>query len=311
MKLLVTGAAGFVGSHLCDRLIAEGHDVLGMDNFITGNESNLVHLRGNPRFRFERRDVSQPFDVKTGLDGILHLASPASPPDYQRWPLETLMAGSYGTHRCLALAYAKRARFLLASTSEVYGDPLVHPQIESYWGNVNPVGPRSMYDESKRFAEALTSAYHRSYDVDSRIVRIFNTYGPRMRPRDGRVVSNFIVQALGDEPITIYGDGSQTRSFCYVSDLVDGLYRLFLSDRHEPTNLGNPGEYTVRQLAETVKEMTGSRSAIIEEPLPVDDPRLRKPDITIAQAVLGWKPQVTLREGLASTIDWFRRIVSS
>jgi dTDP-glucose 4,6-dehydratase len=309
VKLLVTGAAGFVGSHLCDRLVAEGHDVLGMDNFITGNESNLVHLRGNPRFRFERRDVSQPFEVKAGLDGIFHLASPASPPDYQRWPVETLMAGSYGTHRCLALAHAKRARFLLASTSEVYGDPLVHPQVESYWGNVNPVGPRSMYDESKRFAEALTSAYHRSYGVDSRIVRIFNTYGPRMRPRDGRVVSNFIVQALGDEPITIYGDGSQTRSFCYVSDLVDGLYRLFLSDRHEPTNLGNPGEYTVRQLAETVKEMTGSRSPIIEEPLPVDDPRLRKPDITIAQTVLGWKPQVSLREGLASTIDWFGSVL--
>ena len=311
MKLLVTGAAGFVGSHLCDRLVAEGHDVLGMDNFITGNESNLVQLRGNPRFRFERRDVSQPFEVKAGLDGIFHLASPASPPDYQRWPVETLMAGSYGTHRCLALAHAKRARFLLASTSEVYGDPLVHPQVESYWGNVNPVGPRSMYDESKRFAEALTSAYHRSYGVDSRIVRIFNTYGPRMRPRDGRVVSNFIVQALGDEPITIYGDGSQTRSFCYVSDLVDGLYRLYLSDRHEPTNLGNPGEFTVRQLAEMVKEMTGSRSPIIEEPLPVDDPRLRKPDITIVQTVLGWKPKVALREGLASTIDSFRRIVSS
>jgi dTDP-glucose 4,6-dehydratase len=311
VKLLVTGAAGFVGSHLCDRLIAEGHDVVGMDNFITGSESNLIHLRGNPRFRFERRDVSQPFDVKGRLDGILHLASPASPPDYQRWPVETLMVGSYGTHRCLALAHNKGARFLLASTSEVYGDPLVHPQVESYWGNVNSVGPRSMYDESKRFAEALTATYHRSYDVDSRIVRIFNTYGPRMRPRDGRVVSNFIVQALGNEPITIYGDGSQTRSFCYVSDLVDGLYRLFLSNRHEPTNLGNPGEYTVRQLADTVKEMTGSRSPIIEQPLPVDDPRLRKPDITIAQTVLGWKPKVPLREGLASTIDWFRRIVSS
>jgi dTDP-glucose 4,6-dehydratase len=311
VKLLVTGAAGFVGSHLCDRLIAEGHDVVGMDNFITGSESNLIHLRGNPRFRFERRDVSQPFDVKGRLDGILHLASPASPPDYQRWPVETLMVGSYGTHRCLALAHNKGARFLLASTSEVYGDPLVHPQVESYWGNVNSVGPRSMYDESKRFAEALTATYHRSYDVDSRIVRIFNTYGPRMRPRDGRVVSNFIVQALGNEPITIYGDGSQTRSFCYVSDLVDGLYRLFLSNRHQPTNLGNPGEYTVRQLADTVKEMTGSRSPIIEQPLPVDDPRLRKPDITIAQTVLGWKPKVPLREGLASTIDWFRRIVSS
>ena len=311
MRLLVTGAAGFVGSHLCDRLLAEGHDVLGMDNFLTGSESNLVHLRGNSRFRFERRDVSQPFDVRGRLDGILHLASPASPPDYQRWPVETLMVGSYGTHRCLTLAQAKRARFLLASTSEVYGDPLVHPQVETYWGNVNPVGPRSMYDESKRFAEALTATYRRSYGVDTRIVRIFNTYGPRMRPRDGRVVSNFIVQALNDEPITIYGNGSQTRSFCYVSDLVDGLYRLFRSDRHEPTNLGNPGEYTVRQLAETVKEMTGSRSPIVEEPLPVDDPRLRKPDITHAREVLGWTPKVPLRDGLASTIAWFGSVLDS
>ena len=311
MKLLVTGAAGFVGSHLCDRLLAEGHDVLGMDNFLTGSESNLIHVRGNPRFRFERRDISQPFDVKGTLDGILHLASPASPPDYQRWPVETLMVGSYGTHRCLTLAHAKGARFLLASTSEVYGDPLIHPQVESYWGNVNSVGPRSMYDESKRFAEAITATYQRSYGVDTRIARIFNTYGPRMRPRDGRVVSNFIVQALGGEPITMYGDGSQTRSFCYVSDLVDGLYRLFRSDRHEPTNLGNPGEFTVRQLAEIVKEMTGSRSSIIEEPLPVDDPRLRKPDITMARTILGWTPKIPLREGLASTIDWFRRIVSS
>jgi len=311
VKLLVTGAAGFVGSHLCDRLLAEGHDVLGMDNFLTGSESNLIHVRGNPRFRFERRDISQPFDVKGTLDGILHLASPASPPDYQRWPVETLMVGSYGTHRCLTLAHAKGARFLLASTSEVYGDPLIHPQVESYWGNVNSVGPRSMYDESKRFAEAITATYQRSYGVDTRIARIFNTYGPRMRPRDGRVVSNFIVQALGGEPITMYGDGSQTRSFCYVSDLVDGLYRLFRSDRHEPTNLGNPGEFTVRQLAEIVKEMTGSRSSIIEEPLPVDDPRLRKPDITMARTILGWTPKIPLREGLASTIDWFRRIVSS
>jgi len=311
VKLLVTGAAGFVGSHLCDRLLADGHDVLGMDNFLTGSESNLIHVRGNPRFRFERRDISQPFDVKGTLDGILHLASPASPPDYQRWPVETLMVGSYGTHRCLTLAHAKGARFLLASTSEVYGDPLIHPQVESYWGNVNSVGPRSMYDESKRFAEAITATYQRSYGVDTRIARIFNTYGPRMRPRDGRVVSNFIVQALGGEPITMYGDGSQTRSFCYVSDLVDGLYRLFRSDRHEPTNLGNPGEFTVRQLAEIVKEMTGSRSSIIEEPLPVDDPRLRKPDITMARTILGWTPKIPLREGLASTIDWFRRIVSS
>jgi dTDP-glucose 4,6-dehydratase len=309
MRLLVTGAAGFLGSHLTDRLLAEGHEVIGMDNFLTGAEKNLAHLSSNRKFRLVRQDVSLPFDVPGSLDGVLHLASPASPPDYQRWPIETLMVGSYGTHRCLALAHAKRARFFLASTSEVYGDPVVHPQPESYWGNVNSVGPRAMYDESKRFAEAITSSYHRSYGTDTRIVRIFNTYGPRMRPEDGRVVSNFVVQALQGKPITIYGDGSQTRSFCYVSDLVDGIYRLFLSEHHEPTNLGNPGEFSVSQLAETVKAMTGSRAPIVYHPLPVDDPKLRKPDITQARTILGWEPKVSLRKGLTSTIDYFRNIV--
>jgi dTDP-glucose 4,6-dehydratase len=249
--------------------------------------------------------------VKGSLDGVLHLASPASPPDYQAWPIETLMVGSYGTHRCLALAHAKGARFFLASTSEVYGDPAVHPQPESYWGNVNSVGPRAMYDEAKRFAEALTSSYHRTYGSDTRIVRIFNTYGPRMRPEDGRVVSNFIVQALRGKPITIYGDGSQTRSFCYVSDLVDGIYRLFRSERTEPTNLGNPGEFSVGQLAEAVKAMTGSRSPIVYHPLPVDDPKVRQPDISHARNALGWEPTVPLREGLTATIEYFRKIVLS
>ena len=309
MRLLVTGAAGFLGSHLTDRLLAEGHSVIGMDNFITGSGDNLAHLSGHAGFRLVRQDVSQPFEIKGSLDGVFHLASPASPPDYQQWPIETLMVGSYGTHRCLALAHAKGARFFLASTSEVYGDPLVHPQVESYWGNVNSVGPRSMYDEAKRFAEALTASYHRTYGTDTRIVRIFNTYGPRMRPEDGRVVSNFIVQSLKGSPITIYGDGSQTRAFCYVSDLVDGMYRLFLSDRREPTNLGNPGEFSVAQLAEMVKAMTGSSAPIVHHPLPVDDPKVRKPDITQARAALGWEPKVPLRDGLLSTIEYFRRIV--
>lgn len=309
MRLLVTGAAGFLGSHLTDRLLAEGHDVLGMDNLITGSEQNLAHLSSNRRFRFLRQDVSQPFDIKGPLDGVLHFASPASPPDYQRWPIETLMAGSYGTHRGLALAHRKSARFFLASTSEVYGDPQIHPQPESYWGNVNSVGPRAMYDEAKRFAEAMTSSHHRTYGTDIRIVRIFNTYGPRMRPLDGRVVSNFIVQSLKGEPITIYGDGSQSRSFCYVSDLIEGIYRLFMSDRREPTNLGNPGEFTVSQLAETVKAMTKSTSPIVYHPLPVDDPKVRKPDISQARAALGWEPKVSLREGLTSTVEYFRKIV--
>jgi len=311
MRLLVTGAAGFLGSHLTDRLLAEGHDVIGMDNFITGSERNVAHLAGNRRFKFVRQDVSQPFDVKGPLDGILHLASPASPPDYQRWPIETLMVGSYGTHRGLALAQQKSARFFLASTSEVYGDPVEHPQTESYRGNVNPVGPRAMYDEAKRFAEAITSSYHRTFGTDTRIVRIFNTYGPRMRPEDGRVVSNFIVQALSGRPITIYGDGSQTRSFCYVSDLIEGFYRLYQSEHRDPVNLGNPGEFTVKELAETVKEMTGSAAPIVYKPLPEDDPKVRRPDITQARSRLGWSPKVALKDGLSSTIEYFRKIVLS
>jgi dTDP-glucose 4,6-dehydratase len=309
VKLLVTGAAGFLGSHLVDRLLAEGHTVTGLDNLITGRLENLAHLKGQRRFRFIRQDVSLPYGFRGPLDGVLHFASPASPPDYQRWPVETLMVGSYGTHRALALAHAKGARFFLASTSEVYGDPLSHPQAESYWGNVNPVGERSMYDEAKRFAEAMTSAWRRSHGVDTRIVRIFNTYGPRMRPRDGRVVSNFIVQALRGEPLTVYGDGSQSRSFCYVSDLVDGIYRLFLSDRCEPTNIGNPKEFTVGELAALVLEMTGSRSPIVRRPLPADDPKVRQPDITAARTVLGWEPRVPLREGLGRTIEYFRGVV--
>ncbi|HSE52955.1 MAG TPA: UDP-glucuronic acid decarboxylase family protein [Gemmatimonadales bacterium] len=307
MRLVLTGAAGFIGSHLTDRLLAEGHEVIGLDNLLTGDRRNLSHLKRGARFRLVEQDVSQPFRVDGAVDGVLHFASAASPPDYQQWPIETLMVGSYGTHRGLALAQEKGARFFLASTSEVYGDPLVHPQPESYRGNVNPVGPRAMYDEAKRFAEAITSSFHRTYGTDTRIVRIFNTYGPRMRPEDGRVVSNFIVQALRGEPITIYGDGSQSRSFCYVSDLVDGIYRLFQSDRTEPTNLGNPAEFTVAELAELVLELTGSRSPVVRKPLPEDDPKVRQPDITHAKAALGWQPRVPLRDGLARTIEYFTR----
>jgi dTDP-glucose 4,6-dehydratase len=307
MRLVLTGAAGFIGSHLTDRLLAEGHEVVGLDNFLTGDRRNLSHLKPSARFRLVEQDVSQPFRVDGAVDGVLHFASPASPPDYQQWPIETLMVGSYGTHRGLALAQEKGARFFLASTSEVYGDPLVHPQPESYRGNVNPVGPRAMYDEAKRFAEAITSSFHRRYGTDTRIVRIFNTYGPRMRPEDGRVVSNFIVQALRGEPITVYGDGSQSRSFCYVSDLVEGIYRLFQSDRTEPTNLGNPSEFTVAELADLVLELTGSRSPIVRKPLPEDDPRVRQPDISHAKTQLGWEPRVPLREGLVKTIEYFSR----
>jgi dTDP-glucose 4,6-dehydratase len=311
MRILVTGAAGFLGSHLCDRLLAEGHDVVGMDNFVTGSERNLSHLATNPRFSLIRHDVSQYIKLDGALDGVLHFASPASPVDYLKLPIQTLKVGSLGTHNSLGLAKAKGARFLLASTSEVYGDPLVHPQPESYWGNVNPVGPRGVYDEAKRFAEAMTMAYQRYHGIETRIVRIFNTYGPRMRPRDGRVVSNFIVQAVLGEPITIYGDGGQTRSFCYVSDLIEGIYRLFRSDRRDPTNIGNPREFTVAELAKLVKEMTGSTAPIVFEALPTDDPKVRQPDIRIAREVLGWEPKVPLSEGLTRTIEYFRQIVSS
>jgi len=309
MRLLVTGAAGFLGSHLCDRLLAQGHTVVGMDNLITGAPANLSHLEHHRGFQFIRHDVSTFIDVRGPLDGILHFASPASPIDYLEYPIPTLKVGALGTHNALGLAKAKGARFLLASTSEVYGDPLVHPQPESYWGNVNPVGPRGVYDEAKRFAEAMTMAYHRYHALDTRIVRIFNTYGPRMRPRDGRVVSNFIVQALQGEPLTIYGDGSQTRSFCYVDDLIEGIVRLFERGDAEPTNIGNPHEFTVRQLAERVLALTQSRSPIVEKRLPVDDPKVRQPDITRARQRLGWEPKVPLEEGLRRTIGYFRDIV--
>jgi dTDP-glucose 4,6-dehydratase len=309
VRLLVTGAAGFLGSHLVDKLLAEGHEVIGMDNFITGSEANLAHLAGNRRFGFIKHDVSKFMSVDGPLDGVLHFASPASPVDYLELPIQTLKVGSLGTHNGLGLAKAKGARFFLASTSEVYGDPQVHPQPETYWGHVNPVGPRGVYDEAKRFAEAMTMAYHRYHGIDTRIVRIFNTYGPRMRARDGRVVSNLVVQALRGEPLTIYGDGSQSRSFCYVTDLIEGIYRLFTSSRVDPTNIGNPIEFTVLQLARLVKEMTGSTAEIIHRPLPVDDPKVRQPDITIARRVLSWEPAVALREGLGRTIEYFRTIV--
>jgi dTDP-glucose 4,6-dehydratase len=309
MRVLVTGAAGFLGSHLCERLLADGHRVVGMDNFLTGNAGNLGHLRRDPNFQFVLHDVANFIEVQGPLDGVLHFASPASPVDYLDYPIQTLKVGSLGTHKALGLSRAKGARFLLASTSEVYGDPLVHPQPESYWGNVNPVGPRGVYDEAKRFAEALTMAYHRSHQLDTRIARIFNTYGPRMRPKDGRVVSNFIVQALKGDPLTIYGDGSQTRSFCYVDDLIDGLVRLFERGEAEPTNIGNPQEFTVRQLAELVLQITGSRSPIAEQPLPVDDPKVRQPDIRRAREALAWEPQVPLEEGLRRTIAYFRELV--
>jgi dTDP-glucose 4,6-dehydratase len=311
VRILVTGAAGFLGSHLCDRFIAEGHDVVGMDNFITGSPGNIAHLSGNPRFRFVEHDVTDYIYVEGELDGVLHFASPASPVDYLELPIQTLKVGSLGTHKALGLAKAKGARYLLASTSEVYGDPQVHPQPESYWGHVNPIGPRGVYDEAKRFAEAMTMAYHRTHGVETRIVRIFNTYGPRMRPEDGRVVSNFIVQALRGEPLTVYGDGSQTRSFTYVDDLVEGIYRLFHSDRVEPINLGNPVEFTVRELAELVLEKTGSASKFHRRPLPEDDPKVRRPDITLAQQVLAWEPRVSLVEGLERTIPYFRSILTA
>ncbi|HYT82017.1 MAG TPA: UDP-glucuronic acid decarboxylase family protein [Gemmatimonadales bacterium] len=309
MRILVTGAAGFLGSHLCDRLLAADHEVVGIDNFITGSAPNLAHLEGHARFQLVRQDVTTFITVDGPLDGVLHFASPASPIDYLEYPIPTLKVGALGTHNTLGLAKAKGARFLLASTSEVYGDPLVHPQPESYWGNVNPVGPRGVYDEAKRFAEAMTMAYHRYHGVNTRIVRIFNTYGPRMRPQDGRVVSNFIVQALKGEPLTVYGDGSQTRSFCYVDDLIDGIVRLWEGGTAEPTNIGNPDEFTVWQLAERVRALTGSKSPIVKRPLPTDDPKVRRPDISRARATLGWEPRVPLDAGLRLTIPYFRRVL--
>ncbi len=300
---LVTGGAGFLGSHLCDELLARGNRVICVDNFETGSLANIEHIRDPDRFRYVPLDIIEPYFIDEPVDFIYHLASPASPIDYLRLPLHTLKVGSYGTHHTLGLAKAKRARFLIASTSEVYGDPLQHPQPETYWGHVNPIGPRGVYDEAKRYAEALTMAYHRQQGVDTAIVRIFNTYGSRMRPHDGRAIPTFLRQALGNRPITVFGDGSQTRSFCYVSDLIRGIIALAESGYHDPVNIGNPDEFTLLELAETVRELTGSSSEIIYEALPVDDPKQRRPDITLARELLGWSPQVELREGLQKTIE--------
>lgn len=310
MRTLITGGAGFVGSHLCERFLAEGHDVICVDNFLTGRPGNVRHLLASPKFRMIVHDASQPLFVDGLVDNVLHFASPASPVDYVNTPIQTLKIGSLGTHVALGIAKAHRARFLLASTSEVYGDPHVHPQTESYWGNVNPVGERSMYDESKRFAEAMTMAYHREHGVNTHIVRIFNTYGERMRLDDGRVLPNFVGQALRGEPLTVYGTGGQTRSFCYVSDLVDGIYRLLFSDYHLPVNVGNPAEITIREFAEEILRLTGSKSQIVEKPLPPDDPKQRKPDITLARKLLGWEPKVGREEGLRRTLDHFRKTLT-
>jgi dTDP-glucose 4,6-dehydratase len=299
---VVTGGSGFLGSHLCDELVAREHRVICVDNFETGSLANIAHLRG-PAFRFEHANIIEPFFIDEPVDFVYHFASPASPIDYLRLPLHTLKVGSYGTHHALGLAKLHRARFLLASTSEVYGDPQVHPQPESYWGHVNPIGPRGVYDEAKRYAEALTMAYHRQQGVDTAIVRIFNTFGPRMRPHDGRAIPTFLRQALQDRPITVFGDGGQTRSFCYVSDLIDGVLRLAESGAHEPVNIGNPHEFTLLELAKTVIEVTGSRSEIVFEALPTDDPQVRQPDISLARDLLGWEPTVELREGLQRTIE--------
>ena len=305
--ILVTGGAGFIGSHLCERLLSEGNDVICIDNFLTGSPDNIAPFLGNQRFQFIQQDITNFIYVPGKLDAILHFASPASPIDYLELPIQTLKVGSLGTHKVLGLAKEKQARILLASTSEVYGDPLVHPQKEDYWGNVNPIGPRGVYDEAKRFAEAITMAYQRTHGVTTRIVRIFNTFGPRMRLHDGRVVPNFIAQALRDEDVTVYGDGGQTRSFCYVTDLVEGILRLLWSDHPTPVNVGNPREMTVLQFAELIIELTGSKSTIVHKPLPVDDPKVRQPDITLAKQVLNdWGPVVPVEEGLKKTIEYFR-----
>ncbi|MFZ1947102.1 MAG: UDP-glucuronic acid decarboxylase family protein [bacterium] len=309
MRIVVTGAAGFLGSHLADYLVAKGHSVVGLDNLITGSTRNIEHLAGNDRFKFIMHDVTEYIYLSGPVDAVLHFASPASPIDYLEYPIQTLKVGALGTHKALGLARDKEARFLLASSSEVYGDPLVHPQREEYWGNVNPVGPRGVYDEAKRFAEAMSFAYHRAHGIDTKIARIFNTYGPRMRSGDGRVVPNFIMQALTGKPLTVYGDGNQTRSFCFVSDLVEGIYRLLVSDVNEPVNIGNPAEMTINDFARKVIELAGGKSDIVFERLPVDDPKVRQPDITRAKSLLGWQPVVSLEDGLRKTIEYFSRTV--
>ncbi|HEX8620301.1 MAG TPA: UDP-glucuronic acid decarboxylase family protein [Thermoanaerobaculia bacterium] len=308
-RALITGGAGFLGSHLCDLFLSRGHEVICMDNFLTGSPENIKHLFGREGFSFIKQDVTTYIHIDGPLDYVLHFASPASPIDYLEKPIQTLKVGSLGTHKTLGVAKDKGARYLIASTSEVYGDPLTHPQQEDYWGNVNPVGPRGVYDEAKRFAEAMTMAYHRFHGVETRIVRIFNTYGERMRVNDGRVVPAFISQALRNEPMTVFGDGSQTRSFCYYSDLIEGIYRLLMSDEVQPTNIGNPSEMTVLQFAEEIKRLVGSTAPIEFRPLPEDDPKIRRPDITKARALLQWEPKVPLEEGLTKTIEYFRTVV--
>ncbi|MBN2355606.1 SDR family oxidoreductase [candidate division KSB1 bacterium] len=306
-RSLVTGGAGFLGSHLCEYLLQKGHQVIAMDNLLTGTIANIEHLQSE-NFKFIKHDVTEYIYIAGPIDYVWHFASPASPLDYMQLPIQTLKVGALGTHKALGLSMEKHAQFLLASTSEVYGDPMVHPQKEDYWGNVNPVGPRGVYDEAKRFAEALTMAYHRYKQVDTKIVRIFNTFGPRMRPNDGRAIPAFIPQALRNESITIFGDGTQTRSFCYVSDLIEGIYRLMMSEFHDPVNIGNPHEMTIRQMADTIIRLTNSRSKLVHHPLPVDDPKVRQPDITLARKLLGWEPEIEVEVGLKKTIDWFRSI---
>jgi dTDP-glucose 4,6-dehydratase len=310
LRAVVTGGAGFLGSHLCDLLIEKGWEILCMDNLVTGSDANVSHLLSHPRFRFVRQDVTRYIEVPGPVDAVLHFASPASPPDYLKLPIQTLKVGALGTHNALGLALAKKAKFMQASTSECYGDPEVSPQPESYWGRVNPIGPRGVYDEAKRFAEALTMAYHRSHGLDTRIVRIFNTYGPRMRLNDGRALPNFLYQALSGEPITVYGEGKQTRSFCYVSDLLDGIYRLLESEEHEPVNIGNPHEITILEFAERVRRLVGATAPIVFRPLPQDDPKQRCPDITKARRILHWEPKVNLEEGLKLTYEYFRQKVA-
>lgn len=311
MRAVITGGAGFLGSHLCDYFLEKGWDVLCLDNLVSGADSNVSHLQSQPRFRFIRQDVSQYIEVPGPVDAVLHFASPASPPDYLKFPIQTLKVGALGSHNALGLALAKKARFLLASTSECYGDPEVSPQPETYWGHVNPIGPRGVYDEAKRFAEAMTMAYHRFHSLDTRIVRIFNTYGPRMRLNDGRALPNFLYQALTGKPITVFGDGHQTRSFCYVSDLMEGIYRLFESGEHEPTNIGNPSEITILEFAERVRSLVGASVPIVFKPLPQDDPKQRCPDITKAKHILHWEPKVKLEEGLRLTCEYFRQKVGA